>query len=433
MRNTCGRATSALGLLCVVQGCERFAFTAILPLFVLYLHHRHGLTEPTALLSFGLFNALSYVGGLPGGMVTDRKLGPTTGLLLGATLLTLGNALLASDFAPLLWPALAVLIAGHSLFRPSMTTLLGATSTDDTQRDRNFLTQYLAINIAGIVGPLCAERAWAGAHWPRLFIVATLVMLLGALLLASLAKNLPQIEATRPNTQHVDRNAAHVRDRWRAVWLLSSLAVVFWLTALQPGGSLALFAESNTARTITLIGHSLHVGPTDFASLHGLLVIVLLPAWGFFAAWLRRHDAEPSTPLKMVWGYVFNGAAFALLAAASLRNGDAARVSPAWLFGCYVLLSIAELFLGPLTMSLVTRLAPTGRSGQAIGLWFAAGAIGNLAAGLLGLLWSRWPHHRFFAVLAAVSLGAAVVLLTRVSRLEESVGNKRAAGPGGHR
>ena len=431
MCNTCGRATSALGLLCVVQGCERFAFTAILPLFVLYLHRRHGLTEPTALLVFGLFNALSYVGGLPGGMLTDRKLGPTTGLLLGAALLTLGNALLASDAALLLWPALALLIVGHSLFRPSMTTLIGAASSDAAQRDRSFLIQYLAINVAGIVGPLCAERAWAGVHWQRLFTLSAIVMLLGALLLALLTKHLPQSEAARPHAHHRDTRDAHARDRWRAVWLLSSLAVVFWLTALQPGGSLALFAESNTARTITLNGHSLHVGPTDFASLHGLLVIALLPAWGFLAAWLRGRDAEPSTRLKMVWGYVFTSAGFALLGAVSLRNGDAARVSPAWLFGCYVLLSSAELFLGPLTMSLVTRLAPAGRSGQAIGLWFAAGAVGNLAAGLLGLLWSRWPHHRFFAVLAALSLLAAAVLLARSSYLEAILAEQRSDEKGG--
>jgi len=394
----------------------------MLPLFVLYLHHRHGLGEPTALLVLGLFHALSYVGGLPGGMLSDRKLGPTTGLLLGAALLTLGNALLASDGALLLWPALAVLIVGHSLFRPSMTTLIGATSTDDMQRDRSFLIQYLAINVAGVLGPLAAERVWAGVHWPRLFTVAALVMLFGALLLAVLASRLPQIARLPSNRHQPEPRDAQTQERWRAVWLLSALAIVFWLTALQPGGSLALFAESNTAQSISLNGHPFRIGPTDFASLHSLLVIVLLPAWGFVAGWLRRHGTEPSAPLKMVWGYVFTSAAFSLLAAASLRYGDAAR--PAWLFGWYVLLSVAELFLGPLTMSLVTRLAPAGRSGQAIGLWFAASAVGNLAAGGLGLLSSGWPHHRFFAVLAALSLLAAIALLAQVARLKRALASR---------
>ena len=81
---------SALTLLCAVQGCERFAFTAILPLFVLYLHRRHGFTEPTALLIIGLFTALSYASGLPGGMLTDRRLDPRSGLLIGSVLLMLG-------------------------------------------------------------------------------------------------------------------------------------------------------------------------------------------------------------------------------------------------------------------------------------------------------------------------------------------------------
>ena len=84
------RSPSALTLLCAVQGCERFAFTAILPLFVLYLHRRHGFTEPTALLIIGLFTALSYASGLPGGMLTDRRLGPRSGLLIGSVLLMLG-------------------------------------------------------------------------------------------------------------------------------------------------------------------------------------------------------------------------------------------------------------------------------------------------------------------------------------------------------
>ena len=421
------RPTCALVLLCVVQGCERFSFTALLPLFVLYLHHRHGLGEPTALLVLGLFNALSYVGGLPGGMLSDRKLGPTTGLLLGAALLTLGNALLASDSALLLWPALAVLIVGHGLFRPSMTTMIGAASTDDTQRDRSFLIQYLAINVAGVIGPLTAERVWAGIHWPRLFTVAALVMLFGALLLASLASRLPQI-ARLPSSAHRPKHRdAHTQDRWRAVWLLSALAIVFWLTVLQAGGSLALFADTNTARSVTIFGRPFAVGPTDFAALHGLLVIALLPLLVWGSAWLRRRNREPSTSIKMVWGYVATAGGFALLAAAGLSGDESARISPAWLTGCYVLLSVAEVFLAPLSMSLVTQLAPPNRAGQAIGLWFAAAAVGNVIAGLLGLLWRRLPHHQYFALLALLSLVAAAVLASRL-RLLDAATDSRAVG-----
>ena len=77
------RPTCALVLLCFVQGCERFAFFALLPLLVLYLHHRHGFSEPTALLLLGVLNALSYFSGLPGGILIDRKLGPAVSLIVG--------------------------------------------------------------------------------------------------------------------------------------------------------------------------------------------------------------------------------------------------------------------------------------------------------------------------------------------------------------
>lgn len=203
--------------------------------------------------------------------------------------------------------------------------------------------------------------------------------------------------------------------RWHAVWLVCSLAVVFWLTALQSGGALALFAEHNTVRSIALGGLSIATGPAQFASLHGFLVLVLLPLLMVGMAWLRRRVREPRAPVKMVGGYVCTAAAFALLAAAGLNGGDTSRVSAGWLFGGYVLLSASELLLAPFGLSLVTKLAPPKRQGQAVGLWFAAAALGNAAAAGLGLLWGRMPHHRYFALLALASLASAGALFSRLS------------------
>jgi len=430
------RPTCALVLLCVVQGCERFAFTAMLPLFVLYLHHRHGFSEPTALLILAVFNGLSYVSGLPGGMLADRKLGSPVGLITGSMLLAAGYGALAIDRDLSLWPGCGLMVLGHGLFRPGMATLLGDLfPASDVRRDRGFLWHYLAINVAFVLGPLCAS-AVAGEHrWRRLFLLATAAMLVGTLVLALAAWLL------RPLTPHRARDAArrsasagsYAATRWRAVWMLCTLAVAFWLTALQAGGSLALFAETYTVRSIAVLGNSMAIGPAQFASLHGLLVLVLLPLFIAGATRLRRRHAEPSTPAKMVWGYVATAAAFILLAAACLHGGDTTRVSSAWLIGCYVLLSVAELLLGPFGLSLVTQIAPSNRTGQAGGLWFAAAAVGNLAAGGLGLLWGHWPNHRYFALLALASLGAAVALFTRLSPLERLINASRTNPEGGRR
>lgn len=114
----------------------------------------------------------------------------------------------------------------------------------------------------------------------------------------------------------------------------------------------------------------------------------------------------------MIWGYAATAAAFALLAAAGLCGGDTDRVSPAWLVGCYLLLSVAEVLLAPLGIALLTQLAPVKKITQVVGLWFAATATGNILTGGLGLFWGRWPHHRYFALLALLALGAVGLLLT---------------------
>ena len=196
---------------------------------------------------------------------------------------------------------------------------------------------------------------------------------------------------------------------------------MFWLTAQQAGGSLSVFAESHTQRSILVSARTIPIGPGHFAALHGLQVLLLLPLLMAGMSWLHRRSKEPSALAKMVWGYVATAGGFVVLAFAGLKGGDAGRVSPAWLTGCYLLLSVAELLLSPLGLSLVTRIAPPHRTAQAVGMWFAAAALGNTLAGIIGLAWGRWPHHRYFALLALSSVGAAVLLISKRRRIERTL------------
>ena len=138
-------------------------------------------------------------------------------------------------------------------------------------------------------------------------------------------------------------------------------------------------------------------------------------------SWLRRRSQEPSALAKMVWGYVATSGGFVVLVIAGLNGGDAGRVSPSWLTGCYLFLSLAELLLSPLGLSLVTRIAPSHRTSQAGGLWCAAAAVGNALAGVIGLAWGRWPHHRYFALLALLSIGAAALLRSRLRHMDRTL------------
>ncbi|MBL9007203.1 MAG: MFS transporter [Myxococcales bacterium] len=400
-----------LALLCAVQSCERFAFLAMLPLFVLYAQERHGIAAPQALLILALFQALSYLGGLPGGWLADRVLGTRKATLLGAGLLACGYGLLALDRAELLWPALLTMVVGHSAFRPGLHVLLAHVADADQQaRERVFLWHYLAANLGYAASALFGEWAHALAGWRWLFCGATAASVVAVVLMVA---GLPWLRAQA--TRAVDDSAASSRSsgaaNMTAVWLLSGVAVIFWLTAQQAGSSLTVFATMNTMPSLTLLGYTTPIGPGHFASLHGLIVLAMLPA--FLALHGRSTKRRPSAITLMIWGYVATAGAFALMALAGLRGGDLGRVSGAWLVGCYLLLSLAEVLLAPLGVSLLTQLAPKHKAAQAVGLWFAGSAIGNGLAGVLGLCWNRWPHHRYFAALALVSLAAAIVLWLR--------------------
>jgi POT family proton-dependent oligopeptide transporter len=405
-------------LLCVVQGCERFAFFAMLPLFVLYLQQHLAFTEQGSVLLLGVFQALSYVGALPAGAITDRVLGRWPATLLGCALLTLGYGGLALDRPVLLWPALALMLSGHSFFKPGLNSLGSSLfGTSAARREHGFLLLHLAINIGAMVSPLCAEWSRSRGHWPGVFRWAAGAMLLGTTLL-SVASLLAKPAAEAPTAASVSIvEDGSERRRWQAVRLICAVAVVYWLTAQQAGSSLVLFAEQNTVRTLSGLNRSITVGPGHFASLHSLLVLVLLPLLLMATTCLRRHGLDLSTPSKMAWGYIATAAAFALMGAACLRGGDTARVSAAWLTGCYIALSLAELLLAPLGLSLLTQLSPPQRTSQSVGLWFASTATGNLLAGILGIFWGRWPHHRYFAILTMLALGAATVLLARLRRI----------------
>lgn len=428
---TLSRSTTGLVGLYIAQACERFAFFALLPLFLLHLHRGYGLTEKAALLLFSIFQGLSYVGGLPAGTVTDRKLQPMTGALLGTALLTLGYAALATQRSLLWWPALALMTIGHSFFKPNITVLIGSHSPGSSRRrDRAFLWQHVAINLGALIGSLCAEWYRSRGLWNTAVVMLVSVSGFGTLVLAFGSRCLGPARSSclRP----VDLRPRRAEpERVRAVWLLCAVSVVFWITAHQAMSTLLLFAGSRTDPYLSIVGHPLRVAAGHFIALHALLVLGLMVPFMNGLTWLRRHRIEPSTTTKMMLGYFVTAAAFALLTVAGLCGGDTGRISPGWLGGGLLLLSIGELLLSPLGLSLLTQIAPGQQRSQTVGLWFVAAAAGHGFAAVLSWLWEGWPHHRYFASLALMALGAAYALLSRLRWLDGLLDTSCRTGPRG--
>jgi POT family proton-dependent oligopeptide transporter len=104
------------------------------------------------------------------------------------------------------------------------------------------------------------------------------------------------------------------------------------------------------------------------------------------------------------------------------RASENILLSPYWLISTYFTLTIAELFLSPIGISFVSKVAPPHLKGSAQGGWFAATAIGNYAVGLVGLMWAAIPLWAFWLILVTFCLLSATFIFLVLRRLERVTG-----------
>ena len=148
-------------------------------------------------------------------------------------------------------------------------------------------------------------------------------------------------------------------------------------------------------------------------------IILFTPLVVAMFAWLSARKKEPSTPAKISWGLFITGLSavvmvFAVRAAPSF-GGELGKVSLAWLIGTYGVITIGELFLSPMGLSLVSKLSPTRVTGVMMGGWFLSTAIGNKLAGEIGGLWEKVDSlSTIFWINAGCAFGAALMIALMV-------------------
>jgi POT family proton-dependent oligopeptide transporter len=159
-------------------------------------------------------------------------------------------------------------------------------------------------------------------------------------------------------------------------------------------------------------------------SINPLFIIALAPIFGTLWTGLARRNADPSTPMKFALGLIALSAGFFVIAWGAANTSPENPASPAWLIVTYFLHTCGELFLSPVGLSAMTRLAPRGRVGQMMGVWFIAAALGNLIAGLVaGFLEDLSPSALFWKV--AMFTGAAGLIAILASPLVRRLAGDR--------
>jgi proton-dependent oligopeptide transporter, POT family len=147
-------------------------------------------------------------------------------------------------------------------------------------------------------------------------------------------------------------------------------------------------------------------------SINPFWVIILTPLVVAFFTWMRRKGKEPSTPTKIAFGLLVSAlSVFVMVAAVKAGGNGAEKVSVLWLFGSYGVITIGELLLSPMGLSLVSKLSPVRITSLMMGGWFVSTSIGNKLSGILASKWDEYDNKTDYFWLNFILLFAAAILL----------------------
>jgi proton-dependent oligopeptide transporter, POT family len=424
---------------------ERFSFYCMAAIFMLYMKDKsngHPFLQDYASLINGLYVGTVYFTPFFGGLLADRKWGYRLPIIVGAIVMGLGQLFLAVDHLAFFFGGLTFLVVGNGLFKPNISTLVGKLyAPGDTRLDNAYTIFYMGINLGAFTSPLVAQYLRNRFSFHVAFASAgvgmalSLVIFLGCQRWLVFTSGDPKQPSPDPFvTPQVQRR------RHLALFILFVLVALFWMAFKQNTNTFPLWARDSTDRrppewlagATFLLDKNGHLSPELFSSVNPLFVIAFSPLLVLLWGWLRHRSWEPSTPAKVGLGMTLTAAAFAVLVVGGWAGGDTPgqRVSMFYLLGAYAVLTVAELCLSPMGLSLVSKLASPKQRSAWMGGWFVATAVGGYLSGIVGVFWDRWPHSQFFAFLVATSLLAALLLLLNYERLRSAMPpERREAAP----
>lgn len=159
-------------------------------------------------------------------------------------------------------------------------------------------------------------------------------------------------------------------------------------------------------------GSKIEVWATNLSqSINPGWVILLTPLVVAFFTWLRKRNQEPSTATKIAFGLLISGlSVLVMIGAVYSGHNGAEKVSALWLVAGYGVITIGELFLSPMGLSLVSKLSPARITSLMMGGWFLATSIGNKLSGVLATLWDTYEDKaNFFWVNFSLLMFSAMI------------------------
>ncbi len=342
--------------------------------------------------------------------------------------------------APFVAPMLRSWWLGENgfLYNASLPALcheyLSLTDSMNTQNVNNLyaLITQVGGDAAGNISQFCSEYLNVfntGIHYS--FIASVCAMLISLCIFLFTKNGLPspakksKEENVTYTAEEKQKMAAEIKQRMYALFAVLGIAIFFWFSFHQNGTSLSLFAR-DFVKTDS-------VQPEIWQALNPFYVIILTPFVMMLFSRLSRKGKEISTPRKIAIGMGLAGVAYIFLAIFSALKGypsadafkalspdvaDSLKTGPWVLFVLYFFLTVAELFISPLGLSFVSKVAPKHLQGLCQGLWLGATAVGNLLLFIGPLIYNACPIWVVWTVFLSVCLISMGVMFGMLKWLE---------------
>jgi POT family proton-dependent oligopeptide transporter len=462
-----------LATLFLTEYWERFSYYGMRALLILFMTAPVaggglGFDVVKAGAIYGIYVGMAYLFTLPGGWIADRLIGQRQAVLYGGLVIACGNYALAIPLIETFYLGLALIVFGTGLLKPNVSTMVGQLYGQNyARRDAGFSIFYMGINLGALVAPLVCSYLGEKINWHLGFGLAGVGMTLGLIQYRGGWKHLADVGAPPPDTSSAKRQlqvslglvlllalpavglgltgafkisatglskslglmlvliviatftwlfrmkgwTPVERQRLVAVLIFFFASALFWSLFEQAGSTLNLFAELNTNRS--LFGGF----PAGwFQSEEPLFVILLAPLFAWL--WVNLGRWEPSTGSKFAAGLLFAGFSFLILVPIAARTNN----SPLWLTWSYLLVTLGELCVSPVGLSMTTKLAPARVAGLMMGFWFLSDAVGNYIGGTLASFYHSFPLSRLFGTVALTAICAGLGMFLLVPSMKKLMG-----------
>ncbi|MCZ4244012.1 peptide MFS transporter [Pedobacter punctiformis] len=454
IQNFEGKYPKQLWYLSLVEMWERFCFYGMRGVLAFFMVDQLHLSDQKSNLQYGAIQAFVYAFTFIGGIFADKILGFRKSLFWGGSLMIIGNLILAFSPQDLFYIGITLSIIGTGFFKPNISSMVGELYHEkDNRRDAGYGLFYAGINVGGFAGGALCIYLGKYYSWHLCFLSAAAVMAFGlgtfiftkkylgpignspllhlkkskqkifeiAVYIGSLLC-IPLIYIMVRNTDYTDYfmytigvfaliyffielfriQDAKARYKLLAAFVFIFCYFIFMAISEQSGGSLSLFAKDNLDHKVLFLNIDPNVVNN---SVNSFFVIVFSPIVGILWLGMYKRKIEPNTVVKFGLGFILLAASFYVFYATRFFANTKGISSLNIFTFAYLLLTLGELCIGPIGMSIITKLSPKRMFGMMMGLWFLFSAFGQLAAGKLGAKMSSIENASLTTKLMAYTEG----------------------------